>query len=70
MFHTYALPIGPIVVPFWGSYVKPYKVTPKRNYYGAYELHNNFQCDFAEVGFVSVWESRFTLKSAHNPTES
>ena len=28
--------IGPIVVPFWGSYVASYKVIPKRNYYGAY----------------------------------
>ena len=31
-----ALPIGLIVVPFWGSYVESYKVIPKRNYYGAY----------------------------------
>ena len=23
------LPINPIVVPFWGSYVEPYKVIPK-----------------------------------------
>ena len=30
------LPIGPIVVPFWGSYVESYKVIPKKNYYGAY----------------------------------
>ena len=30
------LPIGPIVAPFWGSYLEFYKVIPKRNYYGAY----------------------------------
>ena len=28
-------PIGPIVVPFWGSYLEFYKVIPKRNYYRA-----------------------------------
>ena len=27
--------IGPIVVPFWGSYLESYKVIPKRDYYGA-----------------------------------
>ena len=26
---TKALPIGPKVVPFWGSYLEPYKVIPK-----------------------------------------
>ena len=31
-----SLPIGPIVVPFWGSYLESYKVIPKSNYYGAY----------------------------------
>ena len=32
------LPIGPKVVPFWGSYLESYayKVIPKRNHYGAY----------------------------------
>ena len=30
------LPIGPIVVPFRGSYLESYKVIPKRNYQGAY----------------------------------
>ena len=35
-FLAQALPIGPKVVPFWGSYVESYKVIPKRNYYGAY----------------------------------
>ena len=30
------IPIGSIVVPFWGSYLESYKVTPKRMYYGAY----------------------------------
>ena len=25
-----ALPIGPIVVPFWSSYVESYKVVPKK----------------------------------------
>ena len=30
------LPIGPKVVPFWGSYLEFCKVTPKRNYFGAY----------------------------------
>ena len=30
-----ALPRGPTVVPFWGSYIGSYKVMPKRNYYGA-----------------------------------
>ena len=30
------LPIGSIVVPFGGSYLDSYKVTPKGNYYGAY----------------------------------
>ena len=30
------LPIGPIVVPCWGSYLESYKIIPKRNYYGAY----------------------------------
>ena len=29
-------PIGPKVVPFGGSDLEPYKVIPKRNYYGAY----------------------------------
>ena len=29
------LPIGPKVVPFWGSYLEFYKVIPKRNYFGA-----------------------------------
>ena len=32
-FGMLALPIGPIVVPFWGSYLDSYKVIPKRNYY-------------------------------------
>ena len=31
-----ALPIGPKVVPFWGSYLESYKVIPKKNYFGAY----------------------------------
>ena len=31
-----ALPIGPVVVPFGGSYLEISKVIPKRNYYGAY----------------------------------
>ena len=31
-----AIPIGSIVVPFWGSYLESYKVFPRRNYYGAY----------------------------------
>ena len=31
-----ALPIGPKVVPFWGSYLEFYRVIPKRNYFGAY----------------------------------
>ena len=30
------LPIGPKVVPFWGSYLEFYKVIPKRNYFGAF----------------------------------
>ena len=30
------LPIGPKVVPFWGSYLEFYTVLPKRNYFGAY----------------------------------
>ena len=30
------LPIGPKVVPFWGSYLEFYKVIPERNYFGAY----------------------------------
>ena len=30
------LPIGPKVVPVWGSHLEFYKVTPKRNYFGAY----------------------------------
>ena len=30
------VPIGSIVVPFWGSYLGSYKVIPKRNYFGAY----------------------------------
>ena len=30
------VPIGPIVVPFWGSYLESYKVITRRNYYGAY----------------------------------
>ena len=33
------LPIGPMVVPFWGSYLEFYKVIPKRNYYGAYVVY-------------------------------
>ena len=36
---TYNIPIGPIVVPFWGSYLEFYKVIPKRNYYGAYVVY-------------------------------
>ena len=31
-----SLPIGPIVVPFWGSCIESYKVIPKRSYYGAH----------------------------------
>ena len=34
---NWALPIGPMVVPFGGSYLEFYKVIPKRNYYGAYQ---------------------------------
>ena len=34
--HLYEIPIGPIVVPFGGSYFESYKVTAKKNYYGAY----------------------------------
>ena len=30
------LPIGPKVVPFWGSCLEFYKVIPNRNYFGAY----------------------------------
>ena len=30
-------PTGSMIVPFCGSYVGSYKVTPKRNYNGAYE---------------------------------
>ena len=30
------VPIGPKVVPFWGSYLEFYKVIPKRDYFGAY----------------------------------
>ena len=30
------IPIGPKVVPFWGSYIEFYKVIPKRSYFGAY----------------------------------
>ena len=29
------MPRGPKVVPFGGSYIESYKVTPKRNYFGA-----------------------------------
>ena len=32
----HGVPIGPKVVPFWGSYLEFYKVIPKRNYFGAY----------------------------------
>ena len=32
----HCLPIASIVAPFWGSDLESYKVTPKRNYYGAY----------------------------------
>ena len=32
------LPIGPKVIPFWGSYLEFYKVIPKRNYFGAWYL--------------------------------
>ena len=31
-----SIPIGPKVVPFWGSYSEIYKVIPKRDYFGAY----------------------------------
>ena len=34
------VPIGPKVVPFWGSYSEFYKVIPRRNYFGAYEYTN------------------------------
>ena len=30
------LPIGPKVVPSWGSYLEFFKVIPKRNYFGGY----------------------------------
>ena len=33
---THRVPIGSIVVPFCGLYSGSYKVTPKRNYNGAY----------------------------------
>ena len=32
------LPIGPKVVPFWGSYLEFYEGILKRNYFGAYGL--------------------------------
>ena len=35
MLHHPRSPRGPKVVPFGGSYIKSYKVTPKRNYFGA-----------------------------------
>ena len=39
------LPIGSIVVPFWGSYLESYNymVIPKRNYYGAYGIGLGFR---------------------------
>ena len=36
-----SLPIGSIVVPFWGSYSESEKVIPKKNYYGAYGYAKN-----------------------------
>ena len=38
VFGVFKLPIGPKVVPFWGSYSEfyNYKVIPKRNYFGAF----------------------------------
>ena len=33
---NWGLPIGSKVVPFCGLYLESYKVTPKRNYFGAY----------------------------------
>ena len=33
---TLAIPIGSIVVPFYGLYLEPDKEIPKRNYQGAY----------------------------------
>ena len=33
---AWSLPIGPYVVPFYGSYLESYKVIPKGNYLGAY----------------------------------
>ena len=32
----YYLPIGSIVVSFWGSYLESYRVIPKRNYLEPY----------------------------------
>ena len=32
----FGLPMGPQAVPFYGLYLEPYKVIPKRNYFGAY----------------------------------
>ena len=42
-----SLPRGSIVVPFWGSYLESYKLTRKRNYYGAYgyrHLYHLLRC--------------------------
>ena len=36
------LPVGPKVVPFWGSYLEFYKVIPKRNYFGAYGYFTSY----------------------------
>ena len=33
--NTINLPRDPKVVPFWGSYIESYKVTPKRSYFAA-----------------------------------
>ena len=49
------LPIGPIVVPFGGSYLEPYKVVPKKNYYGDYGPQNSVNMK------LGTWAPSWTL---------
>ena len=54
------IPIGPKVVPFWGSYLEFYKVIPKRNYFGAYGYAERALCGafaFTTLRNISVTSS-------------
>ena len=56
-----ALPRDPKVVPFGGSYIESYKVTPKRNYFGASGYSESLS--FSVLGFRGSKLKRFRALS-------